>query len=441
MYQPLEIVNEDEDENNLAGDYKFLAKIKDYWRKYWHWRNELKRLFDSSTKLFYPNRPALTILIGMAIIALAFLGMPFHFAMFLGVSVMVDDILLTPIMQIMSDVRNLKNKRKIPKSVVHLVFIGLGFLVGALLGYFVFMSMPGLIAMMPLIRAGIETSVTLFVLAGTGAMLLSRLTKISPLILMLVVGLVILAAPIPMIFPIAVDIVLASTLIFGFFASLGAKQTMKWFYKLKHAKVSRKNGKIEIKLGVGNEDGLYLDYTPAQEQQVDQQRAAVFQVKQKVAHDYRISLVAMIETINRILPYYQRVSGTQKHMVGGYKDMLHAFMRAQATDSQSKQDVHMISQISQHHDDSLRYYYDQPAKIVKNIYGSNKSPSALFSLFGASSNSYAKNAKGISFKKGMNEFYKDYAMAKVFHHDPKSMRVYEQFQDAHKAFYETATFR
>ena len=400
--------------------------IKRYWKKYWEWRKKLKRRFASSSKLFYPNRPVLTVLIALGIIGLSFLGiLPLPFALFLGANVMMDDVLVTPIMQIISDIRNLFQKRKTAKSIIHMVVIGLGFIVGALLGYFVFMSMPALVSLMPIIRGAIDTSITLFAIAGTGAVLLSKIIKVSPLLLMFFVGLMIIVLPIPMVFPIAVDIVAMSFLFGGFFAALAGKYGMKLIYKWRYKDSSA--------------DGF--DFAHEKEElRVDHERADVFGIKVELAQKFRVALYNVIKKIKKISPYYTKITGSRKHTIGAYKDMWHVFMHASKDDPVSKEDVKKLINIDEQTDDSLAYYYTEPQKIVKEIYGKAHPVAGFFARLSAASGTYSKSEKGFKNKEKMHHFHAKYAKAMMFNKDKESMQVYEEFQEAANEFY-TAAFK
>ena len=149
------------------------------------WRERLYRRFHNVSKLFYPNRPIVSLLIGMSVVLLAYVGLfPLSVGLLFGIGYIVDDLIITPFLGLAKYIRNLSYGEKKLKSVFGILAILAGYTVGFLLGFYVFMSMPAILALIPPIQAGVHTSITIFALSVAAAIGAAKFMRLSPMYLL-----------------------------------------------------------------------------------------------------------------------------------------------------------------------------------------------------------------------------------------------------------------
>src|SRR5688500_18572101 len=115
-----------------------MSKLSMSWTEKSHW------LFHSYPKAFYPIRPLFTFTIGVALILFSTLNIfAVSFAIYLGTGLMTDDLVVYPFIRIHNFIENLRLGKKQYKSSIGSVAIVLGYVLGAILGFFVLPQIAG----------------------------------------------------------------------------------------------------------------------------------------------------------------------------------------------------------------------------------------------------------------------------------------------------------
>lgn len=407
-----------------------------------NWRDRLYRRFHNVSKLFYPNRPIVSLLIGMSVVLLAYIGVfPLSVGLLCGIGYIVDDLIITPILGLAKYIRNLAYGEKKLKSVFGILGIVAGYALGFVLGYFVFMSMPAILALVPPIQAGVHTSITIFALSVAVVIGIAKIMRFSPMYLLWLDWLVFLIFPIPTVVSASVDVLVTSVVVSSFVASLAIKHLMRlvcW------AITGKTNGD---------------SFVNVQDEELFEQQANFFKVTKDQYIALKNSIVDMITNIERISPLLTKVTGSSKLEKNSYKNMMYLLLYAKdRTDLENLQellghnDLHKDSLIKlPETDDEIESEYYVLRKIqimLKNwrlyrgsykynadeVYGEDFSFAKSFAIAGAPYNAYAKSEQGFDYKTRLHHQFARYAQLKCRQAGGDAEVARKAFQHASKDF-------
>ena len=294
--------------------------------------------FVSSSRIFYPIRPIFTFLVGLALLGLAWTPFfPVGLAVYLGVGVMTDDMIMFPFLRLLKAKSNILHSRKGKKALVNIFAITLAYIAGAALGFFLFTQIPALTAIAAMAATSIACGLTVLMACSLIGVTLFHLLNQPPMLGALLGGLVSLCMP--RLFSVNVDVVLGSTVAFGFVAALMTKYAMRLYYKLT---ASDTNADGYRHMRVENDETMKKDHALAR----------VFKMQPELIRDLRQTLVAIIKTIKKEDTFLNEFGGLRQKKTECFKDILNALLTAK-----NEGDVKKVQQLLKWQMDYETYSY------------------------------------------------------------------------------------
>lgn len=403
-----------------------------------NWGQKLYGRFHNVSKLFYPNRPIVSLLIGMTVVLLAYAGFfPLSVGLLFGIGYIVDDLIITPFLGLAKYIRNLTYGEKKLKSIFGILAILAGYTLGFLLGYFVFMGMPTVLALIPPIQAGVHTSITIFALSVAAAIGVAKFMRLSPMYLLWLTWLIFLIFPIPTVVSASVDVLVTSVVISSFVASLVIKHLMRFAC---WAITGKTNGD---------------SFVHVQDEELFERQAQFFKITKDQYMALKKSIVDMITSIENISPLPTKITGSSKLEKNSYKNMMYLLLYAKdKTDLENLQellghnDLHKDSLVELDGDDTeSEYYVFRKIQIMlKNwrlyrtsykynadeVYGKDFSFSKSFAIAGAPYNTYSKSEHGFNYKTRLHHQFARYAQLKCKQAGGDAEKARKAFQMASK---------
>ena len=182
-------------------------------------------------RFWYPTRPLFTLLMGLSIAALGWIGLfPMSWALWFAAAFAFDDLPLTPITAMFTAVNNLLQGRKKFKAIVMIITLSAALILGGVLGYVVLAQSA---VAVKFITDYIALTACSPILISMGAMLGAYIAhathKISPFMgFALGIG---VASWIPFSPPLIIEIVFLSIAACTFLAAVITKQALRAYYK------------------------------------------------------------------------------------------------------------------------------------------------------------------------------------------------------------------
>lgn len=265
-----------------------------------------------STRVFYPFRPFFTLAIGVSALSIGWAGIvPMGLAVWMGTSVITDDLALYPAFRINGFRNNLSVDIKQYKSKIGMAITLAGYIAGAIAASYILANAAWMAFFTNLIIA-MECHITVLAICQIlGAMTAHYFDR--PALMGMFIGAVV-APYLPIVIPMAVDIYGLSILTGGFLATYLGKQVMRGLYYFKY--------------GHSNADGYHFAHEE-NEMEVDQQRAEFFGVDKAVFTNLRVSLLKVIRGTNANTSYLGKVIGSGKACTDELKNILFLLMRAE----------------------------------------------------------------------------------------------------------------
>ncbi len=268
-------------------------------------------------RFWYPTRPMFTLLSGLSIAALGFLGIvPLSWALWFAAAFALDDLPLTPITGMFTAINNLLQGRKKLKAVVMITALSLALILGGVLGYFFIAQTPFAVKLITDYIALTSCSPLLISLGAIlGAYVAHATHKISPF-MGFALGICV-ASFIPFSPPLIVEIVFLSMAACTFVTSVITKQALRAYYKHVH--------------GETNADGYeHARSTEAQAEFINQQ-AEKFNVTPEELQALATHCKVRVAEIKRNASFYQEYIGSRNYTSNSFKDIYHSLMNPKLT--------------------------------------------------------------------------------------------------------------
>lgn len=371
-----------------------------------NWSKRFRDRYITFDKLHYWNRPLFTIGLIIILTALAVVNViTAGTTAALIAAWCADDLIIDPIRRGMKHFSNVKRDHKKAKGIVGLMALSLGFLIGAIIGYFLLLNTPIAFSIAIGTRAGLMISVTTATIAFAGLLALAKFAKLNP---MTCYGLVLLITLFmsPFIFGVGIDVVVSSAVLGAFLATHISKHCMRLYYKITY--------------GHTNADGYSMDVS-------DEERAVFFGVEESKVKNLRSSLVNIISHIKKISPWYTHISGSRQIETNAYKDMLHMLLHAKKTTD--KHGIVELINTSDNTNSSTAFYRHEFYDAINANYHDSSFFTRVRALSNIKANMYFEDAKGFAFKHSIHHLGANYGKAKCYGH-----KSFDEYQNAAKAF-------
>lgn len=346
-----------------------------------NWRQKMHERFHNLSKIFYPNRPILTLCIGLAIFSIGYLGiLPFGFILTLGAGYIYDDIIITPALRLIKLVQNLWHGEKQLKSVLGIIAILGGYVGGALLAYFVFLSMPAVLALIP----AAQTALGCLTITGIGfasTLVFARLFHMPALYLMFPAIIIFPLIPVPAAITASIELVVASSLLGAFLASLVSKQLIRLAYK--------------IFTGRSNSDS----YIYVEDEQLFQKQANFYGLTLEAFKGLKDSAVKVIESVQRVSPWYTKINGPVRIQKNTFRDIIHKMLNGHTDEDKESLKVMLETGafVASDRSRSWTMYSNVLANNALHVYGDSQWE-IWKAAMAASGNSYSHSKNGARFK-------------------------------------------
>lgn len=284
----------------------------------------------------FPIRPFFTLGSFVFFTTMFFLGaLPLAWAIVFTAAFAFDDLPLTPFIRLLRAANNLYHHRKQLKSIITMLCITLGALVGGFLAYFYFIHQPLFMFGMAFFVFGTGCSPIWIFLGGVIGAIIADITKqITPLFGITVgfsLGFMIgFSLPITFISPVVSAVFIASVSC-AFLGSVIAKEGLRLYYYLRY--------------GHSNADGYYLDRTPEKQaafiaNQANQLHVSIDTFKRLTTYcmakikmiKTEASLMHAITSTNLSNPWaifywlWDEFTLKQHYQTNAYKDIYHRLM-------------------------------------------------------------------------------------------------------------------
>lgn len=278
-------------------------------------------------RFWYPTRPLFTLLMGLSIAALGWIGLfPMSWALWFAAAFALDDLPLTPITAMFTAINNLLQGRKKFKAIVMIIALIAALILGGVLGYFVFAHSVFAVKLITDYIA-ITTCSPLLISMGAmlGAFIAHATHKISPF-MGFALG-IFVASWIPFSPPLIIEIVFISMAASTFLTSVITKQALKAYYKYYY--------------GQSNADGYECARRPEAQAEFIDQQAQKFQVTPEEFQQLATHCKDRIASIKREATFFQEFGGERTYISNSYKDIYHGLMNPRLTDT----DVLMVKDL------------------------------------------------------------------------------------------------
>jgi hypothetical protein len=278
---------------------------------------------EKNKRFWYPTRPLFTLFTGLFLSSLGFIGiLPISWALWFAAAFALDDLPITPIINVFTAINNWMQGRKLLKAAVMITAVSLAVIFGGLFGYFVLAQSPFAVKLFLDYIALTSCSPLLISLGAIlGGYLAHMSEKISPFF-GFSLG-VLIASFIPFSPPLVVEIVFLSIAGATFVSSIVAKQAMRIYYKYAH--------------GESNADGYELARTSQQQVEYIEKQAALFGVKPDELRELAETCKARVATHKAQATFLQEFSGERTLTTNSYKDIYHGLMNPRITPEQVQQ--------------------------------------------------------------------------------------------------------
>jgi len=274
----------------------------------------LSAFFTDQYKRFaYPSRSWFSIaLAGVYTLLIFFSPIPL-FLMALAIACSFsDDIPLTPIMSIITAINNLRFSRKTFKAKVMLVAVGLAVIAGGLVGFFVFVQSPVLVALLTGYIAITYSSPLIMMLGAIIGGLFAHSTRKMSAFWAVTLGLVI-GSMLPIALPIAVEMIYIFIALFAFIASVITKQALRFYFYYQY--------------GASNADGYLIDSLSSTQEAFVNSQAHLLGIKPNELILLTSECRNKIAHIKEHATLWQELSGQRRSLTNAYKNIYHALMR------------------------------------------------------------------------------------------------------------------
>lgn len=290
-------------------------------------KQDTHRLFFTSSRIYYPIRPIISLCLGISLICLLFVpGFPLSLAVFFGVLTLSDDLVFFPFLRVINAGRNMVNHRKVVKALVSVIGILLGLAIGALLAYFILLNIPAIIGLTAMVNGSLQCSIVVFLACCTIFAGLFYLCKLPTLVGAWIGSFAALTVPLVPSTP--VDLVVGTALIGGFLAAFTSKHLLRLFYKIKD--------------GHTNADGYLHQFEEKNQNALEHDKKVADFLKigqEKVTH-LRMALLKVIETIKKNDSWFNSVARLRQLKTNSFKDILHLLITVE-----TKEDAEKLQQL------------------------------------------------------------------------------------------------
>lgn len=292
-------------------------------------KQDTHRFFFTSSRIYYPIRPIISLCLGISLICLMFVpGFPLSLAVFLGVLTLSDDLVFFPFLRMINAYRNMANHRKFVKALVSVIGIFLGLAIGATLAYFVLLNIPAIVGLTAMVNGALDCSIVVFLASCTIFAGLFYLCKLPTLAGAWIGSFAALA--VPLVPTTAVDLIVGSALIGGFLAAFTCKHLLRLYYKVKD--------------GHTNADGYLHQFEEKNSDAVnhDEKVANLLNIGKEQVTRLRMTLLKVIETIKKNDSWFNSVARLRQLKTNSFKDILHLLITVE-----TKEDAEKLQQLLQ----------------------------------------------------------------------------------------------
>lgn len=292
-------------------------------------KQDTHRFFFTSSRIYYPIRPIISLCFGISLICLLFVpGFPLSLAVFLGVLTLSDDLVFFPFLRVINAWRNLVNHRKVVKAVASVIGILLGLAIGALFAYFILLNIPAILGLTAMVNGALDCSIVVFLASCTIFAGLFYLCKLPTLAGAWIGSFAALAIPFGP--TTAVDLIVGSALIGGFLAAFLGKHLLRFIYKIKD--------------GHTNADGYLYQFEEKNPNALehDKKVADLLKIGQEKVTRLRMAVLKVIENIKKNDSWFNSVARLRQLKTNSFKDILHLLITVE-----TKEDAEKLQQLLQ----------------------------------------------------------------------------------------------
>ena len=300
-----------------------------------HTKHDTHRYFFTSSRIYYPIRPIISLLLGISLLCLIFIpGFPLGLAIFFGVLTLSDDLIFFPFLRVINAGRNLLHKRKAIKAIVSVLSIMIGLTIGALVAYFVLINIPFVVGLTALTVSALECSIAVFLASCTIFAGLFHLFKLPTLAGAWVGSFAALLFPL---IPLTADLVVGTALISGFIAALASKHLLRLFFKIKDGHSNADGYEYQLEENKEKERNAALEH--------DLKVAKFFNVSRDAITKLRLTLIKVIRTIKKNDSLFNEVARLRQLKSNSFKDIFHLL-----TTAENQQDAEKLKKLLRYAD-------------------------------------------------------------------------------------------
>ena len=293
-----------------------------------HVEKILRRFPTEGYKQFsHQTRPILMLAIAIFLIALGwFQIVNFVVIAWVLAAAVLDNVALTPIMSALRAFNHLAHGRKQLKSIVILAVVSIAFVSGAGLGYFVLLHTPAVVGFFTNYIALTGCSPFMISMGAMAGAYFSHSTHKISLFWGILFGSV-LASALPILVPVAFEVVYFSSVAIAFFATVIAKQSLRGYYKYYY--------------GHTNADGYSLAKNPTQIYEFAINQAHKFGVNSTQFSLLTEQCRTRITETKRDASFWSEYMNYRSNTTNSYKDIYFGLMNPNI----SKEDIQEIKYV------------------------------------------------------------------------------------------------
>ena len=279
----------------------------------------LQRFPTETYKQFsHQTRPFMTMAMAAVLIALGwFQIVNFVVIAWVLAAFVLDNVALTPIMSALRAINNLNNGRKQFKSIVVLTVVVLALLAGTGLGYFVFLHTPAITGFFANYITLTGCSPFMISMGAMAGAYFSHSTHKVSLFWGIFIGSC-LASVLPILVPVAFEVVYFSAVSVAFLATVIAQQSLRLYYKTYY--------------GHSNADGYNIDKNPTELRQFSVDQARKFGVSPSQFETLTARCLTRIKEKKSDASFWSEYMNYRSNVTNSYKDIYYGLMNPNISD-------------------------------------------------------------------------------------------------------------